>query len=112
MKLRYVVITSVDRDDLPDGGAGHYAGTVWAIRRFNPECRIEVLIPDFQGDKDALGVVVDSKPDVINHNVETVPRLYSKVRPQAKYHRSLELLKSVKALPFRLVLQILNKLAL
>ncbi len=94
--LKYAVVTSVTRDDLPDGGAGHYAATVWAIRRFNPECKIEVLIPDFQGDKDALYIVVDSKPDVINHNVETIPRLYAKVRPQADYHRSLELLKNVK----------------
>jgi len=94
--LRYAVVTSVTRDDLPDGGAGHYAGTIWAIRKMNPECGIEVLIPDFQGDKPALKTLVDSKPDVINHNVETVPKLYPKVRPQADYLRSLDLLKTVK----------------
>jgi lipoic acid synthetase len=94
--LNYAVVTSVTRDDLPDGGAGQYAGTIWAIRKMNPECKIEVLIPDFKGDKSALEAVVVSKPDVLNHNIETVPRLYSKVRPQADYHRSLDLLKSVK----------------
>jgi lipoic acid synthetase len=93
--LKHVVVTSVSRDDLDDGGAGHFAATIRAIRAQVPETTIEVLIPDFQGSIDALQLVLDAKPDVINHNVETVPRLYSTVRPQAIYHRSLELLKRV-----------------
>jgi lipoic acid synthetase len=92
--LGYAVVTSVTRDDLPDGGASHYSATIEAIRALNPGCRIEVLIPDFRGDVDALRVVVESKPDVLNHNIETVPRLYPKVRPQADYRRSLELLEN------------------
>lgn len=96
MGLNHVVITSVTRDDLPDGGAGHFAKVVNAIRAKDPNIIIEVLIPDFQGDRQALKLVVDSKPEIINHNVETVPRLYDDVRPMAIYERSLEVLKRVK----------------
>jgi len=94
MELQYVVITSVTRDDLVDGGAGHFAETIFEIRNRRPTARIEVLVPDFQGDAAALETVLNAGPDVLNHNIETVPRLYSKVRPQADYQRSLALLKS------------------
>jgi lipoic acid synthetase len=90
--LRHVVITSVNRDDLPDGGAGHFAATARALKALLPECRVEVLVPDFQGDLGAVAAVVDSPIDVLNHNVETVPRLYRRVRPGAKYERSLAVL--------------------
>ena len=93
MGLRYAVVTSVTRDDLPDGGAGHFAATLHEIRRRAPGVQIEVLIPDFQGDPAALDVVLRARPDVLNHNIETVPRLYPRVRPQADYRRSLELLR-------------------
>lgn len=96
MGLRYVVITSVTRDDLPDGGASHFAATIRAVRQRLPESRIEVLIPDFCGDADALRTVLDAAPDVVNHNVETVPRLYPTVRPQADYRQSLNLLRCAK----------------
>lgn len=96
MGLRHVVVTSVTRDDLSDGGAGIYAMTIAAIRKYNPGSTIEVLIPDFQGALDALGLVVRERPEVINHNIETVPRLYATVRPGAGYGQSLELLKRVK----------------
>lgn len=96
LKLKHVVITSVTRDDLPDGGASHFAHTLEAIRQSNPQTKIEVLIPDFQGSLSALKIVVDSYPNVINHNVETVPRLYSEVRPKANYQRSINLLEHVK----------------
>lgn len=96
LKLKFIVVTSVTRDDLPDGGAGHFAAVIQKIRAVNPGVLVEVLIPDFQGNSEALTVVVDAAPDVINHNVETVPRLYDEVRPQAAYKRSLELLKKVK----------------
>jgi lipoic acid synthetase len=92
MKLRYVVITSVNRDDLPDGGSRHFAETVRAVRRALPEARVEVLTPDFCGDHDAITRVLDAGPHVFNHNVETVPRLYRRVRPQADYRQSLEVL--------------------
>ncbi|MFP4379874.1 MAG: lipoyl synthase [Candidatus Sumerlaeia bacterium] len=95
LKLRYVVVTSVTRDDLPDGGAEHFAETIRAIHKCLPETKVEVLIPDFQGNADALRVVLDAKPDVLNHNLETVPRLYPDVRPEAVYERSLELLDRV-----------------
>jgi len=95
LKLRYAVITSVTRDDLPDGGAGCFAETIRAIRRKTPDTRVEVLIPDFQGNQDALRTVMEAGPDVLNHNIETVPRLYPAVRPQAIYSRSLELLRRV-----------------
>jgi len=93
MNLKYVVITSVTRDDLADGGSGVFAKTIKAVREKIPEATIEVLIPDFQGNPDALKKVVVAFPDVLNHNLETVPRLYKTVRPQAIYGRSLELLQ-------------------
>lgn len=96
MNLDYVVITSVNRDELPDGGAGIWAETIRQVRAQSPDTRIEVLIPDFCGDWDALQTVLDAKPDVLNHNLETVPRLYKAVRPQAKYDRSVELLRRTK----------------
>ncbi len=92
MKLKYVVVTSVTRDDLPDGGAGHFAETIEKIRTEIPDVCVEVLIPDFQGSKEALATVLDATPDVLNHNIETVPRLYPEVRPQADYQRSLDLI--------------------
>jgi lipoic acid synthetase len=95
MGLRYVVVTSVTRDDLEDGGAGHFAATIRALRAKIHGVRVEVLIPDFQGDRSALATVLEAGPDVLNHNMETVRRLYPEVRPQADYHRSLELLARV-----------------
>jgi lipoic acid synthetase len=92
MRLRYVVITSVNRDDLPDGGAAHFARTIREVRAELPEARIEVLVPDFCGALDAVRAVLEAAPDVFNHNVETVPRLYRRVRPQADYRRSLDVL--------------------
>lgn len=96
--LQHVVITSVTRDDLPDGGAEHFAQTIKAIREKDSSIIIEVLIPDLQGDIDALKTVIDAKPDILNHNVETVPRLYPNVRPMAIYERSLEVLENSKKL--------------
>ena len=91
--LSYVVVTSVTRDDLPDGGASHFAATIHEIKKLLPlGTRVEVLIPDFQGDETALHTVMDAHPHVLNHNVETVPALYAKARPQAKYQQSLTLL--------------------
>ena len=98
MALKYVVVTSVTRDDLADGGASYFAKTIFEIRRQIPAALIEVLIPDFQGDADALQTVVNARPDVLNHNIETVPRLYTLVRPQARYERSLHLLERVRSL--------------
>lgn len=95
MNLRYVVVTSVTRDDLPDGGAGHFAATIHALRDQIPGVQVEVLIPDFQGDRSSLKTVLAARPDVLNHNMETVRRLYSAARPQADYDRSLELLARV-----------------
>jgi len=92
MNLKYVVVTSVNRDDQPDGGAKIFARTIEAVKARMPECKVEVLIPDFRGDSAALQTVVAAGPDVLNHNVETVPRLYRRVRPGAIYERSLELL--------------------
>jgi lipoic acid synthetase len=92
MKLRYVVITSVNRDDLDDGGSAHFAETVSEVKRALPEARVEVLTPDFCGDMDAVARVLDAGPDVFNHNMETVPRLYRRVRPQADYRQSLDVL--------------------
>jgi lipoic acid synthetase len=94
--LEYVVITSVNRDDLADGGAGVFAATVRAIRREASACRVELLIPDFQGNPDALRAVVESGPDVLNHNTETVPRLYRTARPGGRYERTLELFRRVR----------------
>jgi lipoyl synthase len=93
MGLKYVVVTSVTRDDLPDGGAVFFAQTILEIRRRVPDARVEVLIPDFQGSAAALRTVLQARPDVLNHNIETVPRLYPSVRPQADYTRSLELIQ-------------------
>ncbi len=94
--LKHVVITSVTRDDLPDGGAEHFAEVIKAVKGKNESIIIEVLIPDFQGNSTALQAVVKAKPEIINHNIETVPRLYTAVRPEAIYERSLELIKNVK----------------
>jgi len=96
MKLGHVVITSVNRDELPDGGAEVWAETIRQVRRQSPGTNVEVLIPDFCGNWDALQLVLDERPEILNHNIETVPRLYSRVRPQAKYHRSLKLLQIAK----------------
>jgi len=101
--LRYVVITSVTRDDLPDGGAFHFAKTIRSIRDQMPNTRVEVLVPDFQGSEWALNIVMEARPDVINHNIETVPRLYPEVRPQADYKRSLQLLKRSKKIDHRIL---------
>lgn len=94
--LKHAVITSVTRDDLPDGGAEHFARVIESIRNTAPGVTIEVLIPDFQGSVEALKKVVDARPEIINHNVETVPGLYREVRPMADYQRSLNVLKNVK----------------
>ncbi len=96
LKLRFAVVTSVNRDDLADGGAPHFAATIRAIRARSPGTLVEVLTPDFRGNREAIDVVVRAHPDVYNHNLETIPRLYPTVRPQAKYQRSLDLLKQVK----------------
>ena len=103
LRLKHVVLTSVTRDDLPDGGAAYFVRTINAIRQANPQTTVEVLIPDFGGSPDALKTVVDSCPEVINHNVETVPRLYAAVRPKANYHRSLNLLRTVKSMGGRIL---------
>jgi lipoyl synthase len=92
MELAHVVITSVDRDDLPDYGAAHFARTIAEIRARIPECSIEVLIPDFKGDQGALHLVLDAGPDVLNHNIETVPRMYRMARPGGRYDRALQLI--------------------
>ena len=98
LKLRYVVITSVDRDDLRDGGARHFAECIRAVRGLSPLTRIEVLVPDFRGRLEiALETLSDSPPDVLNHNLETVPRLYRQARPGADYHHSLKLLKDFRS---------------
>lgn len=94
--LKHAVITSVTRDDLPDGGAGHFARVIKAIRNTADGVTIEVLIPDFQGNVNALKKVADARPEIINHNIETVPVLYPEVRPQADYKRSLNILRNVK----------------
>jgi lipoic acid synthetase len=94
--LKYVVVTSVTRDDLPDGGASVFQETIREIRRVNPECNIEVLIPDFKGDETALQKVIDATPDVINHNIEVVEELFSLIRPEGDYQRSLAVLKTIK----------------
>jgi lipoic acid synthetase len=91
--LKYVVVTSVNRDELPDGGAAHFASVIRALRQRVPDSKVEVLTPDFRGNRDALETVLQAKPDTFNHNVETVPRLYSTVRPQANYQQSLNVLQ-------------------
>jgi lipoyl synthase len=96
MGLRYAVVTSVNRDDQPDGGAAIFARTIAEVRRRVPGCRVEVLIPDFRGNWDALEVLMAARPDVLNHNMETVPRLYRRVRKGAVYERSLELLRRAR----------------
>jgi lipoic acid synthetase len=95
--LSHAVVTSVNRDDLPDGGAAHFAATIRSIRELNPGTTVEVLIPDFQGNWDALEAVLDEAPEILNHNVETVPRLYRRVRPDARYEQSLELISRAAA---------------
>jgi lipoyl synthase len=99
MGLQHVVVTSVNRDDLADGGAEIFARTIVAIRREAPACRVEVLIPDFQGSEAALDTVLRARPDVLNHNIETVPRLYGPVRPGSRYARSLELFRRASGHP-------------
>jgi len=94
--LRHAVITSVNRDELPDGGAIVFADTIRRTRQVNPGCSIEVLIPDFEGNEAALAIVCRENPDILNHNIETVPRLFPSIRPQGKYLRSLELLERAK----------------
>ena len=98
MGLNYAVVTSVNRDDRKDGGAELFALTIETIRRRVPGCRVEVLVPDFQGSHDAMKIVMDARPDVLNHNTETVPRLYRQVRLGARYERSLEMLRYAKEL--------------
>jgi lipoic acid synthetase len=98
MGLQYAVVTSVNRDDQPDGGAGIFAATIRAIRERIPGCKVEVLIPDFRGNSNALATVVEAQPEVLNHNTETVPRLYRHVRMGAVYERSIELLRRAKRL--------------
>jgi lipoic acid synthetase len=98
MGLRHVVITSVNRDELRDGGATIFAATIRWIRRLSPECGVEILTPDFKGSREALKIVMDARPSVFSHNVETVPRLYRQVRPQAVYERSLEVLAAAREL--------------
>lgn len=98
MGLQHVVVTSVARDDLPDGGASIFAATIEEVRKVRPDCSVEVLIPDFLGDWDALKVVMDAKPSILNHNVETVRRMSDHVRAKAKYDRTLELLRRAKAM--------------
>ncbi len=96
MGIKHAVITSVTRDDLPDGGAKQFAAVIRAIRKLSDDTTVEVLIPDLMGSKDSLQIVLEAKPDVLNHNVETVKRLYSRVRPEANYDRSLRLLQRAK----------------
>jgi len=96
MNLQHAVLTSVNRDELPDGGAFIFAAAVRKIREFAPHCTVEVLIPDFMGSAAALHTVMRERPEILNHNTETVPRLYQRVRPQAKYERSLEVLRRAK----------------
>lgn len=101
--LKHAVVTSVTRDDLEDGGAGHFVRTVQEIRRLNGGGTIELLIPDLNGNWNALTQIIASKPDIMNHNIETVPELYDRVRPQAIYNRSLELLRRVKAMDGKMI---------
>lgn len=96
LNLKHVVITSVTRDDLEDGGANHFAKTIEEVKKLNPEVTVEVLIPDLKGEEKNLDIIINAKPDVINHNMETIERLYEKVRPEAIYKRSLYVLKYVK----------------
>jgi lipoic acid synthetase len=97
MGLRFVVVTAVARDDIPDGGAAHFVATIAALRERLPQTKVEVLIPDLRGNWDALDAIIEAAPDVLNHNTETVPRLYKRVRPGARYERTLELLERTSA---------------
>lgn len=103
MGLKFAVITSVNRDDLSDGGAGIFAETIQEIRRRLPDCGVEVLIPDFEGNWDALKLVIDAQPDILNHNVETVPRLFRRVQPWDNYELSLDLFSQVRAIDPRMI---------
>jgi lipoyl synthase len=96
LRLEHVVVTSVNRDDLADGGAAHFAATVRALRRHAPRCRVELLIPDFQGDAEALQTVIDAEPDILNHNTETVPRLFKVARHGGRYERTLDLFRRAR----------------
>jgi lipoic acid synthetase len=96
MGIRHAVVTSVNRDELPDGGASWFARTIMEIRRLCPGVTVEVLIPDFKGKREALQLVIDARPDILGHNTETVPRLYRRVRPQGKYHWTLGVLEEAK----------------
>jgi len=98
LKLQHIVITSVDRDDLPDGGAGHFAQVIYEIRQTSPDSSIEILTPDFRNKPNALELIAQNPPDIFNHNLETVPRLYATIRPGARYFGSLDLLKQMKEL--------------
>lgn len=98
MELRHVVITSVDRDDLPDGGAAHFAATIRAVRAARPECTIEVLIPDFRGQREPLATILAEQPTILNHNIEMVRRLYPQIRPQGKYEWALAVLQAARAI--------------
>lgn len=109
MKLKYVVVTSVTRDDLPDGGAEHFARTIREIKSAVPHARVEVLVPDFQGDRNAIDTVLQARPDVFNHNLETVSHLYDKVRPQAIYQRSLDVLAYAKKRSIELGVEVFTK---
>ena len=100
--LKYAVVTSVDRDDLPDGGSKIFSMTISQIRKLNPLCKVEVLIPDFNGNLESLKTILSSKPSVLNHNIETVPRIFKKVRPKGNYDQSLELLKRSKKIEPRI----------
>jgi lipoic acid synthetase len=97
MRLRHAVITSVDRDDLPDFGAGIFAATIRQIHELVPGCSVEVLVPDFQGDEDSIRMVLDASPEIYNHNTETVPRLYKKARPGGRYHRVKQIFRFAKS---------------
>jgi lipoic acid synthetase len=94
--LKYIVVTSVTRDDMPDGGAGHFANTINALRSAVPAVKIETLIPDLNGNEEHLKIIVDAKPDVLSHNIEMVPRLYGDLRPRSSYQTSINVLKTVK----------------
>jgi lipoic acid synthetase len=98
MDLRHAVITSVDRDDLPDGGASVFAAVMRRIRELQPGCTVEVLIPDFRGEIEPLRVVMDERPEILNHNIETVPGLFRTIQPQCRYQWSLDVLKNAKVL--------------
>jgi lipoic acid synthetase len=98
LELNYVVVTSVDRDDLPDFGATQFARTITETKQRIPECRVEVLIPDFQGNEDALKIVLEARPDILNHNIETVERLYRTARPGGRYARALQVLRNSRAM--------------